>query len=98
MPWVGVSESTRFGIDKAFIAIDPKIDYIDREGLPLINEKLGTVVGVNVRDFHRPIPVNLHKDIADALDKITFHVQYRRVLSEEFKARMLTMCFPFISL
>jgi hypothetical protein len=56
--------------------------------MQLINERAGTVVGVRIDNFHRPIPAHLYKDITDALDKITFHVQYKRGLSEEFVQRM----------
>ena len=90
MPWVGLSEATRFGEGGTFIAVDAKIDYIDREGMPLLNERARTLVGISINDLHRPIlDPRIRKDILDALEKITFHVEYRRTLSEEFKQRTL---------
>jgi len=88
MPWIGVSESARFGENGTFIAVDAKVDYFDREGIALINDRAGTVVGVRVDSIHRKImDPHVKNQIVDALDKITFHVQYRRQLSDEFIQR-----------
>jgi|GEM_PF-4419797 len=53
MPWVGVSEATKVGEGGTFIAVDAKIDYIDREGIPLIHDRAGTLAGVRIDNFHR---------------------------------------------
>ena len=82
-----VSEATRFGENGTFLAVDAKVDYIDREGIRLINERAGTVVGVKIDNFSRPIHEKYRKDITDALYKITFHVEYRKNLLEEFIQR-----------
>ena len=87
MPWVGVSEATRFGENGTFIAVDAKIDYIDRADIPLIHERNGTVVGIKIDSLSRPIHDSYRRAITDALDKITFNVEYTRSLSEEFKQR-----------
>jgi hypothetical protein len=100
MPWVGLSEATRFGEGGTFIAVDAKIDYIDREGMRLLNDEITrTVVGIPINDLHHPIQdPRVRDNILKALEKITFHVEYRRTLSEEFKQRTLLIdgCLLFI--